>query len=96
MGLDLDYADGQTPLDEDEKEGLLIPTRGELDEFEQQNIEHALLWTLSRSFKPDAIFTEDFIRAVHKRMYGTVWVWAGSSAKPIKTLAWTNGGYQPS
>lgn len=26
MGLDLEYADGQTPLDEDEKEGLLIPT----------------------------------------------------------------------
>jgi hypothetical protein len=41
MGLDLDYIDGQTPLDEDEKEGLLIETiatRGELDEFEQQNI----------------------------------------------------------
>ena len=39
MGLDLDYTDGQTPLDEDEKEGLLMPTiatRGELDEFEQQ------------------------------------------------------------
>ena len=42
MGLDIDYIDGQTPLGEDEKEGLLIPTivtRGELDEFEQQNIE---------------------------------------------------------
>ena len=26
MGLDLDYIDGQTPLDEDEKEGLLIET----------------------------------------------------------------------
>ena len=41
MGLDLEYVDGQTPLDEDEKEGLLIPTiatSGELDEFEQQNI----------------------------------------------------------
>ena len=25
MGLDLDYIDGQTPLDDDEKEGLLIP-----------------------------------------------------------------------
>jgi hypothetical protein len=39
MGLDLDYVDGQTPLDEDGKEGLRIPTiatRGELDEFEQQ------------------------------------------------------------
>ena len=38
MGLDLEYIEGQTPLDEDEKEGLLIKsiaTRGELDEFEQ-------------------------------------------------------------
>ena len=26
MGLDLDYIDGQTPLDEEEKDGLLIPT----------------------------------------------------------------------
>ena len=45
MGLDLDYIDGQTPLDDDEKEGLLIKTiatRGELDEFEQQNIEQAV------------------------------------------------------
>ena len=45
MGLDLLYNDGQTPLDEDEKEGLLfksIATRGELDEFEQQNIEDAI------------------------------------------------------
>ena len=36
MGLNLTYNDGQTPLDEDEKEGLLIKsiaTRGELDEF---------------------------------------------------------------
>jgi hypothetical protein len=37
---------GQTPLDEDAKEGLLIQTiatRCELDEFEQQNIEQAVL-----------------------------------------------------
>lgn len=37
MGLDFELVDGQTPLDEEEKEGLLIPTittRGELDEFE--------------------------------------------------------------
>lgn len=40
MGLDLHYINGQTPLEEEEKEGLLIPTianRSELDEFEQQN-----------------------------------------------------------
>ena len=26
MGLDLGYTGGQTPLDEEEKDGLLIPT----------------------------------------------------------------------
>jgi hypothetical protein len=54
MGLDVDYIDGQTPLDEEENEGLLIPTiatRSELDEFEQQNIEQAMQWTMRRSFK---------------------------------------------
>jgi hypothetical protein len=62
MGLDLEYIDGQTPLDEEEKDGLLIftiSTRGELDEFEQQNIEEAIQWVLTRSFRPNAIFTED-------------------------------------
>lgn len=89
MGLDLDYIDGQTPLDEDEKEGLLIKTiatRGELDEFEQQNIEQAVLWTLSRSFKADAVFTEDFLRALHKRMYSNVWAWAGDFRKTNKNI----------
>jgi Fic-DOC domain mobile mystery protein B len=89
MGLDIDYIDGQTPLDEDEKEGLLIPaiaTRAELDEFEQQNIEQAVQWTLGRSFKPEVIFNEDFIRAVHKRMYGDVWTWAGVFRKTNKNI----------
>ena len=84
MGLDFEYADGQTPLDEDEKEGLRIPTiatRAELDEFEQQNIEQAILWTLNRNFKTDNVFTENFIKAVHKRMYGNVWSWAGKFRK---------------
>lgn len=50
MGLNLTYNDGQTPLDEDEKDDLLIKsiaTRGELDEFEQQNIEDAIQWSLA-------------------------------------------------
>ena len=49
MGLELAYFEGQSPLDEDEKEGLIIKTistRGELDEFEQRNIELAVAWTL--------------------------------------------------
>jgi hypothetical protein len=49
MGVDFAYGDGQSPLDEEEKEGLLIPTittREELDEFEQLNIQKAVEWTL--------------------------------------------------
>lgn len=89
MGLELEYIDGQTPLDEEEKEGLLIPTiatRGELDEFEQQNIEQAVQWTLGRSFKPETIFTEDFVRLVHNRMYTDVWTWAGEFRKTNKNI----------
>jgi len=89
MGLDLDYLDGQTPLDEEEKEGLLIPTiatRGELDEFEQQNIEQAVQWTLTRNFKQPNIFTETFVRDVHKRMYNRVWAWAGEFRKTNKNI----------
>jgi Fic-DOC domain mobile mystery protein B len=89
MGLDLEYISGQTPLDEDEKDGLLIPTiatHAELDEFEQQNIEEALQWVIGRSMKAESILTEKFICSLHKRMYGGVWAWAGRFRKTNKNL----------
>lgn len=89
MGLDLEYINGQTPLDEEEKQGLLIPTianRGELDEFEQQNIEEAIQWVLTRTLKADQILTEKFVRSLHKRMYGNVWSWAGDFRKTDKNI----------
>ena len=89
MGLNLEYIDGQTPLDEDEKDGLLInsiSTRGELDEFEQQNIENAIQWILTRKFKNEQIFTEAFIQDLHKRMYGQVWQWAGKYRSTNKNI----------
>jgi Fic-DOC domain mobile mystery protein B len=89
MGLNLDYNSGQTPLDEEEKEGLLITTiatKAELNEFEQQNIEEAIQWVLGRSFRPEAIFTESFIKSLHRRMYKNVWKWAGNFRKSDKNL----------
>ena len=89
MGLDETYSDGQTPLDEDEKEGLLlhaVATRGELDELEQQNMEQAMQWTMGRSFKPGVVFSEQFIRMLHKRMFGQVWGWAGEFRKTNKNI----------
>ena len=89
MGLDLEYIDGQTPIDEDEKEGLrieTIATKAELDEFEQLNIEEAVQWVIGKKFKPKQVFTEKFICNLHKRMYGNVWAWAGEFRKTDKNI----------
>jgi len=89
MGLELQYADGQTPLDEEENEGLKIKsitTQGELDEFEQLNIEKAVEWTIYSKKKPERIMTEKFVKALHKKMYGDVWKWAGEFRKSNKNI----------
>lgn len=89
MGLNLDFIDGQTPIDDDESEGLIVSTvttRGELDEFEQQNIEEALQWVVGKTLKAETILTEKFIRNLHKRMYGHVWNWAGSYRSTNKNI----------
>jgi Fic-DOC domain mobile mystery protein B len=89
MGLELIYEYGQTPLDDEEKEGLLIPTittQGELDEFEQLNIQKAVEWSLKRKWSAEKIFTEEFIKQLHQQMYGDVWLWAGKFRKTNKNL----------
>ena len=94
MGIDFDYNLGQTPLDEDEKEGLLIESissRGELDEFEQLNIEKAIEWSISHKFVKRIILTEGFVKSLHKQMFGEVWSWAGQFRKSNKNIGvdWT-------
>lgn len=89
MGLALDYTIHQTALDEDEKEGLLIKsitTRQELDEFEQQNIELAIDWTLRKRFKISKILSEKFICRLHKKMFDQTWSWAGEFRKTNKNI----------
>ena len=89
MGLDLDFAEGQTPLDEDEKEGLLIPsitTRSELDEFEQLDVEKAIEWLLAVKLNISKILSEDFVKGLHKRMFGDIWKWAGEFRKTNKNI----------
>jgi len=91
MGLELQYDEGQTPLDEDEKDGLLITsvtTRGDLDEVEQRNIEEAIRWTIERrrKFKSSEILTEKFVKELHVRMLSGVWRWAGTFRNTNKNL----------
>lgn len=89
MGLDLEYSHGQTPIDEDEKHGLKIKsitTQGELDEFEQINIEKALEWFIHSNLTSEKILTEKFAKNLHKRMYGDVWKWAGEFRTTQKNI----------
>lgn len=70
--------EGATLLDPDEIGGLKfshITTRGELDELEQANIGQGLRW-LSRRRGGD-ILTENFVRTLHRHLFGEVWDWAG-------------------
>lgn len=69
--------DAATPLTPEER-AALIPTyitlRPELNEVEQIGIDEANLWAFSR--KRD-VLDEDFLKQLHKRMFGKVWRWAG-------------------
>jgi Fic-DOC domain mobile mystery protein B len=89
MGLEINYLDGQTPLSEEEFDGLKIlsiTTREELDEFEQLNIEKAIQWTFGKKVYANDLLSEKFIKDLHKRMYGDVWKWAGSFRNTEKNL----------
>ena len=89
MGLTIEYIDGQTPLSEEEKDGLKIPsitTREELNEFEQLNIEKAIQWTFGKKLKAEQLLSEKFIKDLHKKMYGDVWKWAGAFRNSEKNL----------
>ncbi len=61
-----------------------ITTRGELDHLEQANIESGLIW-LNRKKDYD-ILTEQFIRELHKMLFGDIWKWAGTFRKTEKNI----------
>ncbi len=89
MGLENEYIYGQTPLDADEIDELkikTISTRGELDEFEQANIEKAIEWSLKRKHSYQEILTIEFVKEVHKRMFSDIWKWAGNFRKTNKNI----------
>jgi len=89
MGLELVYQDGQSPLSEEDKDGLLIKTittHGELDEHEQLNIEKAIQWTIKSKLNKEKILTEEFIKELHRKMLGNVWSWAGEFRTSEKNI----------
>lgn len=90
MTSELPY--GATPIDPDEADGLLqthVSMRSELDELEEANIQAGLAWALERAVlgrRPLDVLTEDFLYALHKRMVGSIWRWAGEVRTTDKNI----------
>lgn len=84
---DLDYPEGATPLDPDEMQGLKfkhVTTRRQLDHLEQANIQNGLRWLSKR--KNTDLLNEAFVRELHKKLFGEVWVWAGTFRTTEKNI----------
>lgn len=69
-----------TPLTKEEQQGLIpswVTTRADLNVAEEDNILEGLQWAQKRRIKPADLATEDFSKALHQKMLGKVWNWAG-------------------
>lgn len=79
--------DAGTELSPEEREGLIpsyITLRSELNDAEQSNIEEGTDWA-ERSRRKN-VLDERFLKALHKRMYGNVWKWAGTYRSTGKNI----------
>jgi Fic-DOC domain mobile mystery protein B len=82
----IDYPEGATPLDPNELDGLKfkhITTRCELDELEQANIASGLRWLVRQR---GDVLTDRFAIALHARLFGEVWNWAGTFRRTGKNI----------
>ncbi|MEQ8693931.1 MAG: mobile mystery protein B [Gammaproteobacteria bacterium] len=82
-----DEPDDATPLEPEEREGLLqtwITYRRDLNEAEQTNIAAGTAWAW-RVRRRD-LLSEEFLRQLHKRLFGDVWAWAGEFRRTERNI----------
>lgn len=90
-GLFAPADDSGTPLAPEEKRDLIpayIALRGELNAAEQDNIARGQAWALQPRRE---ILDERFLLALHRRMFGDVWRWAGryrTTERNLGVAAW--------
>lgn len=87
MGIKLDYAEGATPLDADETEGLIpghIATQEQLNRWEYRNVLSGEQWAFAGG-RADYL-SIDFMQILHRRMFGDTWRWAGKFRTTEKNI----------
>ncbi len=78
---------GATPLDPDEAHALIpshIATQAELNEWEHDNIVGGERWAFARRRKD--LLTADFLKRLHRKLFGVTWKWAGQWRKTEKNI----------
>ncbi len=83
----LEYPKGATPIDPDEAQALIpghITAQSELNEWESQNIQKAVTWSLSR--RRTGVLTAEFVNELHRRMFDQTWEWAGAYRRSDKNM----------
>jgi Fic-DOC domain mobile mystery protein B len=96
VGLKFEYATGATPLDPDEAAGLIpshITTQQQLNEWELANILEGERWAIGRKRKD--LLSIQFVRTLHKRMFGNTWRWAGIFRGTGKNIGVAPANIQP-
>lgn len=94
--MKFEYAPGATPLDPDEGAGLIpshITTQEQLNEWEAANILDGEKWAFSR--KHSDLLSLQFIRLLHKKLFGETWKWAGEFRTTEKNIGIASGQIGP-
>jgi Fic-DOC domain mobile mystery protein B len=78
-----------TPLDRDEAEGLIpswVATRADLNAAEASGIATGRAWALGLHLAPEAICESAFLLELHRRLFASVWTWAGKYRRFDKNI----------
>jgi Fic-DOC domain mobile mystery protein B len=71
--------DGNTPLSPEELADLIpnLATKEELNEWERENILLAREWAIKDRTSPHDMASDEYVRKLHRKMFGETWKWAG-------------------
>lgn len=89
--------DGATPLDPNEKEGLIpsVSTQADLNELERANIATGYRWAQkSRKLKRELLSVSGLL-LLHRQLLGEVWSWAGKIRQTEKNIGVSPVQIQP-
>ena len=84
----LTTSDGNTPLSPEEIEDLIpsLSTKGELNEWERENILLAREWAIKNRTSAIEMVSDEYVRKLHHKMFNETWKWAGQYRRTEKTI----------